>query len=27
LIIITGGFPIGKSRRTNYLSIMEIWWE
>ena len=24
LIIITGGFPIGKSRRTNYLRIMEI---
>lgn len=24
LIIITGGFPIGKSRKTNYLRIMEI---
>ena len=24
LIVITGGFPIGKSRKTNYLRIMEI---
>ena len=24
LIIITGGFPIGESRKTNYLRIMEI---
>ena len=24
LIIITGGFPIGEARRTNYLRIMEI---
>ena len=24
LIIVTGGFPIGKARKTNYLRIMEI---
>ena len=24
LIIVTGGFPIGESRRTNYLRIIEI---
>ena len=24
LIVVTGGFPIGESRKTNYLRIIEI---
>ena len=24
LIVVTGGFPLGKAKRTNYLRIMEI---
>ncbi|MBP5699599.1 MAG: hypothetical protein J6W71_01965 [Methanobrevibacter sp.] len=24
LIVVTGGFPLGKARRTNYLRIVEI---